>query len=92
MDQNNDADRCNVLSDDEERTLFVLRQIIANKRAEDAAADIEAVVRTMIDSGASKIVDSQGREFWTLRLCRAHFSLEVHPFPNAGVEINFDRG
>ena len=88
--QSDDADRCDILSNDEESALCLIRQIIAGIRARDLLADIEAVEQALIDSGTSKLGDAADRESGMFRLHSAHFSLTACPQPGAGIEINFN--
>ena len=87
--QSDDADRCDILSNDEERALCLIRQIVAGIRARDLLVYIEAVEQELIDAGSSKLGDAAEREPSMFRLHGAHFSLTAGPQPGAGIEINF---
>ncbi len=90
LDRNERADRCDVLSDDEERALALVREIVAGIRDGGVGADIEAIERALIGTGASKSDDRLGCEYRAFTLRGAHFTLLAQPIPGTGIEVDFD--
>ena len=70
----------------------MVRQIVAGARAQGIAEGFQAVVREVIEAGASRQFDAVGRESSTFKLKGAYFSLTFYTLPEMGIEINFSPG
>ena len=89
MGKNVHADPYDVLTNDEESALSVVRQIITNIKQRGMPANIETIEQAMIDAGASNEGYTSAPEFRNYKLRGVHLSLKVHPHSDVGIEISF---
>jgi len=90
MDSRDPPLRSDVLNADEERSLSLVREIVAGIKARGATADIGSVELALTAAGASREGDVTRFESRTFRLYGARFSVVTGRHPAGGIEVNFD--
>ncbi len=78
-----------VLSDDEEGVVSILRQIVNEIRAQGLVADVETVARAAVEAGASSASRVGWGEAGVLTFHGASFSLIPRLGSGAGIEVDF---
>jgi hypothetical protein len=92
MNQDDSADKVDVLTGDEESALCLFREIVCRMRAHRMAADVAAVEQAMVDAGVARVDEKTACEPWALKHGSARFSLLSRPKPAPGIEIYFSPG
>ncbi len=92
MNPSASQDHPDVLSEDEESALCLVRQVVAEARLNATTADITAVRKALIGAGASGEPDGPGRNPVIFRFRGASFSLLAQPHPGTGIAVNFEPG
>jgi hypothetical protein len=83
------SDSCEVLSEDEEFVLSLLREIMGELRARGHAADVKSMEMAIVNAGAQIERVAPGLEFQVFRIRSARFLVQARAGQNGAIELMF---
>ena len=83
------SDPCDVLSEDEEFVLSLLRDILGEIRARGHAADLKSMEMAIVNAGAQIERVAPGLEFQVFRIRSARFHVQARASQKGAIELMF---